>query len=406
MTLIKSNHFGLKQCIKCGKWKSLSEFHRHEASPDGYRSACKVCIKTYGEEYRKRNKDKLEKYGKEWREKNKEKKKAADKAYYEANKEEFLRKSAERYQANKEKISKKEKEKLKEYRKKHGYIMRGGKVLLNLSPYRICSQCCELRDKKDMRSRGFHPEHICKFCKNAQARERHQIFPKHPPQMEGEQTCTCCNKIKDIQDFYANSKCKNGRDTQCKECANKKGKARRDKLNYPRQEEGVKVCNTCKVEKDVSDYTSNSKNKDGLMASCNECRNKAARKRNRAKNYQYYIDRYHEDLEYKLAMILRTRLGHAIKNKQKRGSAVKDLGCNISELKKYLESQFYPNPKTGEEMIWENWSRDGWHIDHKIPLSSFNLEDREEFKKACHFSNLQPLWAEENLRKGNKVKNA
>ena len=53
-------------------------------------------------------------------------------------------------------------------------------------------------------------------------------------------------------------------------------------------------------------------------------------------------------------------------------------------------------------MSWDNWALDGWHIDHIKPLSSFNLENREELKKACHYTNLQPMWAEDNLRKGSK----
>jgi hypothetical protein len=88
---------------------------------------------------------------------------------------------------------------------------------------------------------------------------------------------------------------------------------------------------------------------------------------------------------------------NAIKFGYKSGSAVKDLGCSIEECKKYIESQFK------ESMTWENWGVYGWHLDHKIPLDSFDLTDREQFLKACHYTNLQPLWAKENLSKGNKI---
>ena len=104
--------------------------------------------------------------------------------------------------------------------------------------------------------------------------------------------------------------------------------------------------------------------------------------------------RYHKDVNYRVGCCLRSRLNKAIKNNYKKGSAVKDLGCTKEELKKYLESKFQPG------MSWNNYGQ--WHIDHIKPLSSFNLEDREELKKACNYSNLQPLWAKDNLSKGAK----
>jgi hypothetical protein len=103
------------------------------------------------------------------------------------------------------------------------------------------------------------------------------------------------------------------------------------------------------------------------------------------------------DINFKLTCSLRGRLYHAIKENQKSGSAVEDLGCSISDLKVYLESKFQ------EGMSWKNWNRTGWHIDHIIPLASFNLQNREEFLKANHYTNLQPMWAEENIKKSNKV---
>jgi hypothetical protein len=112
---------------------------------------------------------------------------------------------------------------------------------------------------------------------------------------------------------------------------------------------------------------------------------------------EYEINRLKIDINFKLARNLRNRLRVAIYNNQKAGSAVKDLGCSIPELKIHLETQFQPG------MTWENWSRTGWHIDHIQPLDSFNLQNREEFLKACHYTNLQPLWAEENLTKSNNI---
>lgn len=93
---------------------------------------------------------------------------------------------------------------------------------------------------------------------------------------------------------------------------------------------------------------------------------------------------------------MRSRLNKAIKGNFKSGSAVRDLGCSVEYLKAYLEGQFEPG------MSWKNWSLKGWHIDHIRPLSSFDLTDREQFLQAIHYTNLQPMWAEENLKKGKK----
>lgn len=110
-----------------------------------------------------------------------------------------------------------------------------------------------------------------------------------------------------------------------------------------------------------------------------------------------------DNIKVKLRTNLRNRLYRALKGNCKKGSAVRDLGCSIADLKKWLEQQFYPHPKTGEMMTWDNYGYYGWHIDHIIPLSSFDLTDVVQIKKACHWFNLQPLWAEENLTKSNNI---
>jgi hypothetical protein len=79
------------------------------------------------------------------------------------------------------------------------------------------------------------------------------------------------------------------------------------------------------------------------------------------------------------------------------GSAVRDLGCPIAYLKTYLESLFKPG------MSWDNYGHKSWHVDHIIPLCSFDLSDPEQLKKACHYTNLQPLWATENISKSGKL---
>lgn len=127
-------------------------------------------------------------------------------------------------------------------------------------------------------------------------------------------------------------------------------------------------------------------------------RNRQHRKTNRtAINIQsnaYTRKRKSTDVQYRLMLNLRARLNSAIRYKNKKGSAVSDLGCSIDELKAHLEKQFY------DGMTWENYGRNGWHIDHITSLALFDLTNREQFLTACHYTNLQPLWSKENLRKG------
>ena len=109
-------------------------------------------------------------------------------------------------------------------------------------------------------------------------------------------------------------------------------------------------------------------------------------------------ERRKTDINYLLITRLRSRIACAIRDKTKKtGSSVRDLGCSIGDFKLHLESLFQ------EEMSWENYGRTGWHIDHIIPLSSFDLTNREELLKACNYTNLQPLWAKDNLHKGCKI---
>ncbi len=114
----------------------------------------------------------------------------------------------------------------------------------------------------------------------------------------------------------------------------------------------------------------------------------------RAYHRQRKAERCKHDPQYRLACLLRVRPSKAIKNGQKAGSAVRDLGCSIEELRVRLEAQFQPG------MTWDNWGRHGWHIDHIKPLASFDLTNREQFLEVCHYTNLQPLWATDNLSKG------
>ena len=121
------------------------------------------------------------------------------------------------------------------------------------------------------------------------------------------------------------------------------------------------------------------------------------------KNYQkikeqkkeYYKNRNDNDFIFNLRNRMRSRLyNFLLKNNIVKTNKTFDIvGCSPEFLKEHLENQFIG------DMGWDN--RGEWHIDHIIPLSSAKTE--EELYKLCHYTNLQPLWAEDNLKKSNKI---
>jgi hypothetical protein len=102
------------------------------------------------------------------------------------------------------------------------------------------------------------------------------------------------------------------------------------------------------------------------------------------------------DLNFKLITNLRRRILHALKNNIKSNSTMKLLGVkHVEEVWKHLEKSFKPG------MTKENHGK--WHIDHIKPCSSFDLTKPSEQRECFHYTNLQPLWASENLSKGNRI---
>ena len=122
-----------------------------------------------------------------------------------------------------------------------------------------------------------------------------------------------------------------------------------------------------------------------------KARSKAWREKNKAKYNAYSKKRLDDDINARLAHRLRTQIGSYIH----RHTAVEELGCTIREFREYLAERFL------EGMTWQNYGE--WHVDHIKPLASFDLTDEDQFKDACHYTNLQPMWAKDNLQKGRKL---
>lgn len=111
----------------------------------------------------------------------------------------------------------------------------------------------------------------------------------------------------------------------------------------------------------------------------------------------YINSRRQADSDFRLRMNLRHRVWTALKGSKKTGKTIDLIGCAIPDLKAHLERQFLPG------MSWDNYGQNGWHVDHIQPCSSFDLTDPGQQRLCFHYTNLQPLWASENIKKGSKI---
>lgn len=185
----------------------------------------------------------------------------------------------------------------------------------------------------------------------------------------------------------------------------------------------TKICKKCGIEKNICEFNKDKYNKkDGLRYRCKECtkedyknfyyknrgceierqvnyQNNNKKTVNLKRNQRHNV-KYNNDLLYRLKLNLRNRVKLFLKSKNfnsKLNETFQIVGCSPDDLKKYIESKFI------EGMTWNNYSHDGWHIDHIVPLSS--AETKEDAIKLCHYSNLQPLWSVDNYKKGKKITN-
>ena len=237
-------------------------------------------------------------------------------------------------------------------------------------------------DNFDKCDRHGNRRGLCKPCHTEQKQrekgtweeyQKEQAYRQelHLLQKEGKRRCRLCNTIKVLDEFHSDSSSKvfYNKKSYCKKCAREKWR-----VPYSKTERYKKM----KAGWDKT-YAQNNKEK------INEQR----------------VKKYNTNVQHKLKVTLRNRIGQAlkIKNGTKAYKTVELLGCSLDDFKLYLENKFQ------DGMSWNNHAKDGWHIDHVIPLDAFDLTKPEEQLKACHYSNLQPLWAKENLQKNNRIYN-
>jgi hypothetical protein len=189
-----------------------------------------------------------------------------------------------------------------------------------------------------------------------------------------EKICNICNQSKPVEEFNKSSQHKSGRRSYCKSCQKNISIKYSERLGE-------------KLKEKKKEW--NKENKDKIKLS----RQKTYEKHGKRIAKEKYEKIKSNPIEY-LKVLMRRRIRGILKSKNVNKKLTSEflVGCNYSELKTYLETKF------SEGMSWDNQGK--WHIDHIIPLSSANNE--EEIYKLCHYSNLQPLWAIDNIKKGNK----
>ena len=226
--------------------------------------------------------------------------------------------------------------------------------------------------------------------------------------------CNNCKQSKTLDLFWKNGK--NQYKHTCKDCMSLK---RKGKLKTFELDTSIilKECTKCKQTKNISLFNKDKYSIGGYAKQCTQCKsvkNKNLYKINKDIKKEQSKTYYHSnkkeiikkqsinqkeklktDHVFAMTRRLRNRLWYALKNKnwKKTTEFSKYIGCSYSELMIHIENQFEPG------MTWENKSL--WHIDHIIPLASAKTE--EELYKLCHYTNLQPMWAKDNLSKGAKL---
>ena len=199
------------------------------------------------------------------------------------------------------------------------------------------------------------------------------------------QECTKCKEKKEYINFCKDKSRISGYNVTCKKCANQYRLDNKEHLKEYQKK--YRLDNKESILKLRKDYYLN--NKEKVLS-----HNKEYRLNNKEKLNYFRVNKKIKNPLFRLrcnvgSLILKsiTRQGYSKKSK-----TYEYLGCTFKEFKLHLEKQFT------EGMNWENQGK--WHIDHIIPLSSGKTE--EEIYKLCHYTNLQPLWAEDNIKKGSK----
>lgn len=210
--------------------------------------------------------------------------------------------------------------------------------------------------------------------------------------------CTKCNIEKPFSDFYKSKQSKDSYNWNCKQCCNN-----RIKEWYSKSEKSSDYIDRKKQ------YTKKYQNINKNILSEKTALYRQKNKEKRSESFKKWYEENKITLNKKrtiyrkscqirnLSFLIRLRMSKLIKGKNVnlKDDLIKILGCDLHYCKNHIESMF------DDRMSWENHGSKTWHIDHITPLASAKTE--EELYKLFHYTNLQPLWWSDNLKKGSKV---
>jgi len=233
--------------------------------------------------------------------------------------------------------------------------------------------------------------------------------------------CNKCGVEQSIDSYYRNANCSGGYMPRCKSCTEaackrrQASRKRKDSICAEKERvlrEGVKLCLLCGTVRPLGDFHRRSSAFDGRTSNCTFCKNAYDSQPSRREIKRRYAEENRERTKqqlresnarrchttlYKLKNSCRARLHRAVKGLGKSDATFVLIGCTPVELQAYLESKFT------EGMSWANYCHDGWHVDHIRPCASFDLSSPQQQRECFHYTNLQPLWAQDNFCKGARV---
>ena len=268
-----------------------------------------------------------------------------------------------------------------------------------------CSKCDMLLTQEHFYNSKQYKDGKYSYCKKC---------TKTPKYSQDEtlqsKTCRTCEEEINIINFHKLSTSKDGYNSQCKFC---KTKYSREYYKTGKTEVEVNIlekkCIKCNISKSSNEFKTNARSKDKLMIICNDCwpekqytkeQLRACSKRWFDTHPEYRKEKWRRQgkkINRRVRNSINRRIRTALNkfNLNKSNFSVKYLGCSVEYLKIWLEYQFQ------DEMNWENFG--DWHIDHIKPCSSYDLSKEEEQYICFNWTNLQPLWAIDNIMKSNKI---